>query len=98
MRIQLYHKWHCPYCARVRDFIDEHRIENIEFIDIEEPSALEELASLTGHAQVPCLVVGGRPLLESSLIITWIQKHLATADSSMARPWFDASRGVYEGL
>ncbi len=97
MQVQLYHKWHCPYSARVRDFIDEHRIEGIQLIDAEDAHAAEELVGLTDQFQVPCLVVGGKPLLESSEIISWIQKHLATADSTMSRPW-DDSRRMHEGL
>ena len=35
MQVQLYHKWRCPYSARVRDFVDEHGLsDTIEYVEV----------------------------------------------------------------
>jgi glutathione S-transferase len=35
----------------------------------------DELIALTGSTQVPCLVINGRPLLESADIVAWLKSH-----------------------
>ena len=79
MTLQLYHRWHCPYSKRVRDYIDEHRLnDRIEFIELgEAPDAEDRLDALTGRSQVPCLVIDGEPMLESGDIVQWLQTNLA---------------------
>ncbi len=79
MPLQLYHRLHCPYSKRVRDHIDEHKLnDQIEYIEIgEDPSAEERLNALTGRSQVPCLVIDGEPMLESGDIVQWLQTNLA---------------------
>lgn len=81
MNLQLYHKWQCPYSARVRDFVDEHRLgDKIEYVEIHEAEgAQDKLAALTGKTQVPCLVVDGKPMLESSEIVQWLRQNLVEA-------------------
>jgi glutaredoxin len=78
MPIQLYHRWQCPYSARVRDFIDENHLgPDIEYIEIEETDGADmKLQELTGRSQVPCLVVDGKPMLESAAIVQWLQDNL----------------------
>ena len=77
--LQLYHRWHCPYSKRVRDHIDQHKLKDqIEYVEVGEDSGAEEkLNALTGRSQVPCLVIDGEPLLESSDIVEWLQTNLA---------------------
>ena len=81
MNVQLYHKWQCPYSARVRDFIDEHqlgsRIEHVEINEVE--GAQDKLAQMTGKSQVPCLVVDGKPMLESAEIVQWLRQNLVAS-------------------
>lgn len=79
MKLELYHKWHCPYSARVRDYIEERDLENkIQYREIAESAEAErKLRELAGQTQVPCLVVDGRPMLESADIMRWIQENLA---------------------
>lgn len=79
MQLQLFHKWQCPYSAKVRDFIDAHGLnDRIEYSEItEDESARGRLAELTGKSQVPCLVVDGTPLLESDAIVKWLQQNVA---------------------
>ena len=81
MNLQLFHKWQCPYSARVRDFIDEHQLgDKIQYVEIHEvDGAQEKLAELTGKSQVPCLVIDGKPMLESRDIVKWLQQNLAAS-------------------
>ena len=87
MTIQLYHRWRCPYSARVRDFIDEHQLgRQIAYVELGEVEEAEtKLAELTGQSQVPCLVVDGKPMLESAEIVQWLQTNLVNSQGQ-ARP------------
>ena len=81
MSLQLYHRWHCPYSKGVRDFIDEHklgdRIAHVELGEVE--GAEHQLEGLTGRTQVPCLVIDGKPTLESADIVQWLQTNVVDA-------------------
>ncbi len=78
MPIELIHRSHCPYSARVRDFIDEKGLKDrIAYAELsEDPGAEARLAELTGGSQVPCLVVDGEPMLESESIVRWLDENL----------------------
>ena len=78
MALQLYHRWHCPYSKRVRDFIDQQKLsDRIEFIEIGEVKGADaKLDELTGGSQVPCLMIESKPMLESSKIVQWLQTNL----------------------
>ena len=78
MPIQLYHRWHCPYSKRVRDFVDENALgDKIEYLELGEADGAEDkLVEHTGRSQVPCLVVDGEPILESADIVRWLQTNL----------------------
>jgi glutaredoxin 3 len=84
LKLELIHKWQCPYSARVRDFIDEHGLKDkVDFTEIGEAAgARDKLSSLTGKTQVPCLVVDGRPILESADIVQWLQQNLIDGQSA----------------
>ena len=86
MKLELIHKWTCPYSARVRDFIEERGLKDqIAFMEINETEgAGDRLTQLTGKTQVPCLVVDGEPILESKDIIAWLDRNLAD-DQGAAR-------------
>ncbi len=79
MKLELIHNWQCPYSARERDFIDEQGLKDqIDYTEINEvEGAKDKLAELTGKSQVPCLVVDGKPMLESGDIVQWLQQNLA---------------------
>ncbi len=81
MNLQLFHKWQCPYSARVRSFIDEHGLKDrIDMVEITETEgARDKLSDLTGKTQVPCLVVDGKPILESDAIVQWMDQNLAAS-------------------
>mgnify|MGYP003961661025 CR=1 FL=1 len=72
-KLSLYYFPQCPFCAHVL-----HEIRNLE-IDValkdtrENPANREELITLTGKTQVPCLVVDGKPMLESMEIIAYLR-------------------------
>jgi glutathione S-transferase len=87
MALQLYHRWHCPYSKRVRDYIEQQGLGGrIAFVEIGEVDGAEaELEALTGRTQVPCLVIDGTPKLESRDIVAWLEANLAGGGAA-ARP------------
>lgn len=78
MEIQLYHRLYCPYSKEVRDFIEMNNLrDQITYTELDdEVDAVERLVRLTGGQQVPCLVINGRPKLESKQIIDWLRENL----------------------
>jgi glutaredoxin 3 len=71
----LYHFEGCPYCSRVKDHLARNNIK-IPWRDIHaNPAYREELVALGGKAQVPCLMIDGKPLYESLDIIEWFKKN-----------------------
>lgn len=76
MKMQLYHRWHCPYSSRVRETIQRFRLGGqVEMKELDEVKGAEqELQDLTGRTQTPCLVVDGKPMLESVKIVNWLEK------------------------
>lgn len=80
----LYHFETCPYCIRVRDFIDKHGIKAAYRNTKKDAGARDELISLGGKSQVPCLVIDGRALYESKDIINWLQKNVVEAQSAVS--------------
>lgn len=79
MNLHLYHRWTCPHSAKVRNYIIENDLTSrIQFHELdEEVGAINELRKITGKEQVPCLVIEGKPMLESSDIIQWMKDHLS---------------------
>ncbi len=76
--VELYHKINCPFSAKVRNSVEELGLRSkIQYHDIvEEPEALTSLKEMTGKTQVPCLVIDGKPMLESDDIIQWLQANM----------------------
>lgn len=77
MKLELYHFESCPYCAIVRDYIDEIGVRSqIQYYDtLEDEDAAKRLYELTQDEQVPCLVIDGKPMLESDDIISWLKQN-----------------------
>ena len=75
----LYQYASCPFCARVRRFLDQRGIEVPSRDTLRDPSALRELMLGGGRATVPCLRIesGGevRWLYESADIIDHLAAH-----------------------
>jgi len=75
MSLVLYHFEMCPFCAKVRNLVSELGVA-VEMKDIKENDSFrDELIVLNGKTQVPCLVVDGKPILESDDIVKYLRKH-----------------------
>ena len=80
MPLTLYHFQGCPYCGRVRDFLSKENI-SVPMKDIHAtPSFRDELVKIGGKTQVPCLLIDGKALYESSDIIEWFKKNNRSRD------------------
>jgi glutaredoxin 3 len=69
--MQLYVRTGCPFCLKVKAFVDERGIL-IEEKNIELEDNLEELLTLGGKRQVPFLVDGETKMYESDDIIAYL--------------------------
>lgn len=69
--LTLYYKPTCPYCLKVLAYMEEQDIA-MEMRNTMEPGVVDDLVALTGKTQVPCLVIGGQPMLESDDIIAYL--------------------------
>lgn len=67
----LYYKPTCPYCQNVLSCMHHAGIE-LEMRNTLEPGVAEELISIGGKRQVPCLVIDGTALYESNDIIAYL--------------------------
>jgi len=74
MKLELLYFESCPFCQRVLMFIgDKH---NIILKDTRLNKAYkEELLKATDKLQVPCLLVDGKPLLESDDIVEFLDNN-----------------------
>ncbi|MDZ4677086.1 MAG: glutathione S-transferase N-terminal domain-containing protein [Oligoflexia bacterium] len=77
MKLELYHFESCPYCKRVIKAINELGLKDkIAMYDtLEDPAAGDRLLAINDDEQVPCLVVDGKPMLESDEIIAWLKEN-----------------------
>lgn len=75
MKLELFKRDTCPYCVRVMDAIERLGAgDSIEMLDIQQdPAQAERLVAVGGKRQVPCLLIDGEPLYESSDIIRWLE-------------------------
>ncbi len=64
----------CPYCNKVRKFLEKNNIKvNLKDIN-KDNNALNTLVEKTGgKRQVPCLIKDGNALYESDDIINWFK-------------------------
>jgi glutaredoxin len=67
----LYYKPTCPYCVRVTNYMKQNGLE-CEMRNTLDADACAELVDINGKTQVPCLVINGEPMLESSDIIAYL--------------------------
>jgi glutaredoxin 3 len=77
MTLELYHLQGCPYCRKVRDYIEGRGMRpEVQYHEVsEEPGAADRVEALTGDSKVPVLVVDGKPIAGSNVIIEWLQAH-----------------------
>lgn len=69
--ITLYVRTGCPFCEKVKAFVDEHGIL-IEEKNIADEHNLEELLTQGGKRQVPFLVDGETKMYESDAIVAYL--------------------------
>lgn len=74
--LALYVMTGCPYCIKVKRFLADNGVTIPERNISTDPDAEQALIAVGGKRQVPCLFIDGKPLYESSDIITWAQKNL----------------------
>lgn len=83
--IELYHAENCPYCVRVRVFLEELGTTYISKpVSLTRNSPIkEELERIGGKAQVPFLVDPERnvKMYESEEIISYIERHYSRQSS-----------------
>jgi len=72
----LYHYDGCYVCGKVHRTINSLGIQdNIQLKNTMQTAAYRsELRALTGRTQVPCLVIDGKPMLESNDIIAYLNQ------------------------
>jgi len=71
----LYSQLYCPFCIKVLRYLESRDID-IEIRDVmETPKFRDELISIGGKSQVPCLIIDGKPLYESDDIMKWFEEH-----------------------
>ena len=71
----LYLSTFCPFCIKVRFFMEQHGIELPVKNVGDQVVYSEELKVIGGKTQVPCLVIDGKALYESDDIINWLQEN-----------------------
>ncbi len=72
--LELFILENCPYCRKVMDFMDEHKV-NYRKIDIKDKASEDSLIQLGGKRQVPFLVDSDRniQMYESADIIEYVK-------------------------
>jgi len=74
MKLELLYFESCPFCQKVLMFIRNKH--NIILKDTRMNKVYkEELLKATGKLQVPCLLVDGKPLLESNDIVEFLDNN-----------------------
>lgn len=72
--LQLYVLQQCPYCNKVRKYLEENNVD-VEIKDVANPDYQAELMEIGGKDQVPMLLVNGDPMYESDDIIGWFEEN-----------------------
>ena len=72
--LELFILENCPYCKKVMDFMDEHKVKYRK-IDIKDKASEDSLIQLGGKRQVPFLVDTDRniQMYESADIIEYVK-------------------------
>jgi len=74
-QLTLFYRPMCPYCQKVLTFIDANNI-SMELKDVSgNPENHQELMTIGGKTQVPCLSIDGKALYESGDIIQWLNEN-----------------------
>lgn len=70
----LYINPNCPYCKKVTNYLQTQK-RTIPTKNTQDRAVRNELISIGGKGQVPCLVINGKALYESDAIIEWLKNH-----------------------
>ncbi len=74
--LRLFTTTYCPFCERVKKFMEENSITGVEVINIDKDPAMKDyLLEKGGKKQVPCLFVGEEPMYESQDILDYLEKN-----------------------
>lgn len=79
----LYYMSTCPFCLKVLNYMKRNSIEVPMKDTMAHPEFRQELLSIGGKTQVPCLVIDGKALYESDDIIEWFKENW----SKLTRAW-----------
>ncbi len=73
--IVLYINPACPYCKKVLSALNQLG-KTIEIIDVSQDKRfVDQLIKIGGKKQVPCIVINGKAMYESSEIVQWLVKN-----------------------
>ncbi len=73
---KLYTSTVCPYCDKVKNYINTNKISGIEIVNISE--SIEDrdyLIENGGKLQVPCLYADNKYIYESNDIVKYLQEN-----------------------
>ncbi len=84
MEMDFYYRSDCPYSQKVLQHLRDKELDPaVSFHEIRfEPQARELLEEMNGSPQVPCLVSGGIPILESENIIRFLDESVVETKAS----------------
>ena len=78
----LYYSPWCPFCQRVLSHLEKIK-KTIPMKNLQnDREGRQDLISIGGKAQIPCLIINGEALYESQDIINWISKHKHLLESN----------------
>ena len=80
MQLELYYYNACPFCGIVLRAIEQLGMEEkiVMKNTREHREYAQELIQMNGYSQVPCLVIDGKPMLESADINQFLYSHFGS--------------------
>jgi glutaredoxin len=78
MKLELYYFTQCPFCQMVLRKIDSLELQDhIQFKNIHEDREAQKFhQEATGRSTTPCLYIDGKPMFESSDIVSWLDQNV----------------------
>ena len=81
-QLDFYYFEACPYCQRVINVIEKHKIK-VNWLDIHKDGThAKKLLTVTGRTTVPCMFIDGKPMFESLDIMKWLENNLDNLDKA----------------
>ena len=79
-QLDFYYFEACPYCQRVINVIEKHKIK-VNWLNIHKDAAhAKKLLAVTGRTTVPCMFIDEKPMFESLDIMKWLENNLDSLD------------------